>query len=107
MLLLTGCPSARLAIAWLGLIYYVASVYSGLPEIIPVHFGLDGAPNRYGGKLELIALVAVSALFPSLNTVFAVKYGRYNKGLALFLSVVFLLAVGLFALVVNQILQAI
>ncbi len=98
---------AVVAIAWLVLIYYVASVYSGLPDIIPVHFGLDGVPNRYGSKVELIVLVAVSALFPSLNTVFAIKYGKYINGLTLFLSVVFLLAVGLFALVVNQILQAI
>jgi hypothetical protein len=94
-------------IAWLALVYYVASIYPSLPEIIPVHFGLNGVPNRYGSKVELLILVAVSALFPTLNTVFAVKYGKYNKGLIVFLSVVFLLAVGLFALVVNQILQAI
>ena len=98
---------AVVAIAWLVLVYYVASIYPGLPEIIPVHFGLDGVPNRYGSKVELLILVVVSALFPALNTVFAVKYGKYNKGLTMFLSVVFLLAVGLFALVVNLILQAI
>jgi hypothetical protein len=95
------------AVAWLALVAYVLSIYPGLPEIIPVHFGLDGVPNRYGSKAELLLLVAVSALFPSLNTVFAVKYGRYNKGLTLFLSVIFLIAVGLFALIVNQIHQAI
>jgi hypothetical protein len=98
---------AVVAVAWLALVSYVLSIYSGLPEIIPVHFGLDGVPNRYGSKLELLILVAVSALYPSLNTVFAIKYGKYNRGLTLFLSVVFLLAVGLFALIVNQILQAI
>jgi hypothetical protein len=96
-----------LAIAWLALIIHVARIYPELPEIIPVHFGLNGIPNRYGSKTELLTLVAVSALFPSLNTVFALKYGKYNKSLTLFLSVVFLLAIGLFALVVNQILQAI
>jgi len=98
---------AVVAVAWLALVAYVSSIYPGLPEIIPVHFGLNGVPNRYGSKAELLILVAVSALFPSLNTVFAVKYGRYNRGLTLFLGVVFLLAVGFFALVVNQILQAI
>ena len=98
---------AVVTVAWLVLVYYVASVYPGLPEVIPVHFGLDGVPNRYGSKVELIVLVAVSALFPSINTVFALKYGKYNRGLTLFLAVVFLLAVGLFALVVYQILQAI
>lgn len=104
---LTYAQVAMVAIAWLALVYYVASIYPGLPEIIPVHFGLNGVPNRYGSKVELLILVAVSAIFPTLNTIFAVKYGKYNKGLTMFLSVVFLLAVGLFALVVNHILQAI
>lgn len=98
---------AVIAVAWLALVSYVLSIYPGLPEIIPVHFGLDGAPNRYGSKVELLILVAVSAIFPSLNTVFTIRYGKYDRGLTLFLSVVFLLAVGLFALIVNQILQAI
>ncbi len=95
------------ALAWLAFVYYVASIYPGLPEIIPVHFGLDGVPNRYGSKLELFVLVGISALFPTLNTVFVVKSGKYNKGLTVFLSAIFLLAVGLFAFVVNQILRAI
>jgi hypothetical protein len=95
------------AIAWLVLVLYVASIYHGLPEIIPVHFGLDGVPNRYGSKAELLILVAISALFPSLNTVFALRFGKYNKLLTLFLTAVFLLAIGLFALAVNQIIQAI
>ncbi len=94
-------------IAWLALVLYVAQIYPGLPETIPVHFGLNGIPNRYGNKSELILLVAVSTLFPALNTVFAVKYGKYSKGLTVFLSAIFLLALGLFSLVVGQILQAI
>lgn len=98
---------AVLWIAWLALVVYVAQIYPGLLETIPVHFGLNGIPNRYGNKSELILLVAVSTLFPALNTVFAVKYGKYSKGLTVFLSVVFLLALGLFALVVEQIILAI
>ena len=98
---------AVVAIAWLTLVFYVASVYPGLPEIIPVHFGFNGVPNRYGSKSELLALVAVSAIFPSLNTVFAVKFGKYNEVLTVFLSIIFLLAVGLFVLAVKQMLQAI
>jgi hypothetical protein len=94
-------------IAWLAFVLYVAQIYTGLPETIPVHFGLNGIPNRYGNKSELILFVAVSTLFPALNTVFALKYGKYNKGLTVFLSAVFLLALGLFSLVVGQILQAI
>ncbi len=95
------------AIAWLTLTAYVAYIYPGLPDVIPVHFGFNGVPNRYGSKVEMLFLVVLSALFPVLNTVFALKFGKYNKGLTVFLGVVFLLAIGLFALVVNQILQAI
>lgn len=93
--------------AWVAFVAFVASIYPGLPEVIPVHFGFNGVPNRYGGKVELLLMMAVSAIFPAMNAVFALKFGRYNKGLTLFLSVVFLLAVGLFSYVVNQILQAI
>lgn len=93
--------------AWLLLLYYVASVYPNLPDIIPVHFGLDGAPNRYGSKIELYYIVAVGAIFPALNTVFVYKSGKYNKNLSIFLSVVFLLAIGLMFMVVNQMINAI
>lgn len=95
------------AAAWVALVSWVTSIYPGLPEIIPVHFGFNGVPNRYGSKFELIILAAVSALFPALNTIFTLKYGKYNKGLSVFLTIIFLLAVCLFAVVVNQILQAI
>jgi hypothetical protein len=98
---------AVVAAAWITLISWVTSIYSGLPETIPVHFGLDGVPNRYGSKFELVILAAVSALFPTLNTIFVLKYGKYNKGLSIFLTIIFLLAVCLFAVIVNQILQAI
>jgi hypothetical protein len=104
---LTAAQVAVVTIAWLALVAYVASIYPGLPEVIPVHFGLDGVPNRYGGKVEMLLLVALSALFPALNAVFALKFGKYNKGLIVFLGVVFLLTLGLFALVVNQMVQAI
>ncbi len=98
---------AVVATAWLALALWVVYLYPGLPATIPVHFGLNGVPNRYGSKAELLVLVAVSGLFPSLNAVFALKFGRYSRGLTMFLGVVFLMAVGLFALVVSQILQAI
>jgi hypothetical protein len=88
--------------AWLALIAYVAAIYPGLPDIIPVHFGLDGVPNRYGSKTEMLVLVAISAMFPAMNAFFAVKFGKYNRGLNAFLGFVFILAIGLFAFAVNQ-----
>ncbi|MCX6649811.1 MAG: PH domain-containing protein [Candidatus Bathyarchaeota archaeon] len=104
---LAAAQIAAVTIAWLALVAYVASIYPGLPEVIPVHFGFDGVPNRYGSKVEMLLLVALSALFPALNAVLILKGGKYNRGLTVFLGVVFLLAVGLFALVVNQIVSAI
>lgn len=32
---------------------YTASIYSSLPETIPVHFDIDGKPNGYGNKNTL------------------------------------------------------
>ena len=103
---LAATQVAALTLAWLALVAYVASIYPGLPEVIPVHFGLNGVPNRYGSKVEILLIVALSALFPSLNAVFALKLGKYNKGLTVFLGVIFLLTLVLFALIVNQIVSA-
>jgi hypothetical protein len=98
---------AVVGLAWIALVAYVASIYPGLPEVIPVHFGLDDVPNRWGSKVEILLLVGLAALFPVLNAVFVLKFGKYNRGLSAFLGVVFLLALGLFAFVVNQMVQAI
>jgi uncharacterized membrane protein len=39
--------------------YTVLSRYSSLPDRIPVHFGISGAPDRWGSKSELFILVAL------------------------------------------------
>lgn len=33
---------------------YLGSIYSGLPDIVPVHFNIEGKPDAYGGKSTLI-----------------------------------------------------
>ena len=40
--------------------YTVLSVYPALPARIPVHFGISGAPDRWGSKSELFLFVGVS-----------------------------------------------
>lgn len=95
-----------LILAWLALAAYIASVYPALPNIIPVHFGLDGLPNRWGNKSELLWLVAVALLFPGLDILFALKFSTYNRRLTIFVSAVFALAIALFAAVVYMIVQA-
>jgi len=104
---LTAVQVGVVTIAWLALVSYVAVIYPGLPEVIPVHFGFDGVPNKYGSKVEMLVLVALSTLFPALNAFFALKFGKYNRGLNVFLAVVFLLAICLFAVAVNQMASAI
>ena len=109
----TGAPAYRGAIsvegeriAAIGLVAYIASVYPELPDVIPVHFGLNRVPNRWGGKVELLWFAGVAALFPALNAVFALKFGKYNKGVTAFFGFVFVLALGLFALIAHMMVQA-
>jgi uncharacterized membrane protein len=51
--------------------FTVASRYPGLPDRIPVHFGISGAPDRWGAKSEIFILVGVmwglTIIFYSLN----------------------------------------
>jgi uncharacterized membrane protein len=39
--------------------FRVVSKYPGLPDRIPVHFGLSGAPDRWGAKSEIFIIVGV------------------------------------------------
>jgi hypothetical protein len=104
---ITYIQVAVVALAWLILTTFVAVIYPSLPEIIPVHFGFDGKPNRWGNKIELLILVGIAALFPALNTLFTLKFGRYNRRLSIFLTTAFLLVMGLFWFVVNIMISAI
>jgi uncharacterized membrane protein len=46
-------------VMWLLPIGYLIKVFPSLPEMVPVHFGLEGKPDRYGGKDELVQLTAI------------------------------------------------
>ena len=50
---LTYMDLAALVI-WLLPLAYLLYIYSSLPAIVPVHYGIDGKVNRYGNKSELI-----------------------------------------------------
>jgi uncharacterized membrane protein len=51
--------------------FLVASKYPGLPDRIPVHFGISGAPDRWGAKPEIFIMVGVmwglTAVFYALS----------------------------------------
>jgi len=41
---------------------YLFSIWSSLPERIPVHFGLDGTPDKYGQRNEIFFIPATCTL---------------------------------------------
>lgn len=89
------------ALAYVFFLAYFLTVYQTLPQIVPIHFDINWVPNRWADKSELLIIAALSAIFPLLNTVLVVKYGRYSKDLVLFLGVVFILIIALFATILH------
>jgi uncharacterized membrane protein len=82
----TYMDGAALAV-WLLPMVYLYSIYSTLPGIVPVHYGIGGKVDRYGNKSELIILtgilVFVGALvylllkfLPAIDPKNKVKYGE-------------------------------
>ena len=75
---------------------YLLWIYPSLPEVIPVHFDFNWNPNRWAHKSELLLIAGVAAIFHAVNTVLALKFGRYGKGLMIFLGVIFVSVIALF-----------
>jgi hypothetical protein len=75
---------------------YLLWIYPSLPEVIPVHFDFSWTPNRWGHKSELFIIAGIAAIFPIINTVLTLKFGRHAKELVLPLGVVFVFMMALF-----------
>ncbi len=84
------------ASAFLVFLGYLLWIYPSLPEIIPMHFDFNWNPDRWAHKSELFVIAGVAAIFAVINTVLALKFGRYGKTLLIFLGVVFILVITLF-----------
>ena len=56
----------------------IAINYSGLPDVIPNHFDLNGLPNQYGSKNSLWAVVAVSVFIYTLMGIIAMFPASFN-----------------------------
>lgn len=59
------------AVSVLGLILYAGVIYhywSMLPDEIPVHYGIAGEPDRYGGKDSLIWLYVICVFLYGMLT---------------------------------------
>lgn len=69
-------------------VVYLASVYTSLPGTVPMHFGLDGKPDRYGSKNELLGVQALMTgvgifcylLMKYLPKIDPKKTARYSAG---------------------------
>ncbi|MCK5628630.1 DUF1648 domain-containing protein [Candidatus Bathyarchaeota archaeon] len=75
---------------------YLLWIYPSLPEIIPVHFDFNWNPNRWAHKSELFILAGTVAIFPIINTILTIKFGRYAKEILIFLGVIFISVIALF-----------
>ena len=75
---------------------YLLWIYPNLPEIIPVHFDLNMVPNRWGNKSELFLIAGIAAIFPILNSVLVLKFGKYSKTTTVFLGIIFMILMFLF-----------
>ena len=75
---------------------YLLWIYPTLPETIPVHFDFNMVPNRWGHKSELFIIGGIAAIFPALNSILVLKFGKYAKTMTIFLGIVFTLLMALF-----------
>jgi hypothetical protein len=78
------------ATAFLIFLGYLLWIYPTLPEIIPVHFDFNMTPNRWGHKSELFIISGIAAVFPIINSILILKFGKYAKTLTIFLGIIFI-----------------
>ena len=91
---------ASVAGAFFVFLGYLLWIYPTLPEIIPVHFDLNMVPNRWGHKSELFLIAGIAAIFPIINTIFVLKFGKYGKTLTIILGIIFILLMALFLAII-------
>ncbi len=69
----SNITNAAAIIVWLLPIIYFIKIYAGLPQAVPLHFGLDGQPDRYGNKEEMIWVVVLLSTV-TIGVYFLIKY---------------------------------
>ncbi|MBS1524066.1 MAG: SdpI family protein [Bacteroidetes bacterium] len=95
---------AAAVIVWLLPVAYLLYLYPALPASVPLHFGMNGNPDRYGNKSELITtisvLMAVSVLIylllkflPAIDPKKYVRYGEATFQKIALAMVIFLAAI--------------
>lgn len=77
---------------------YLLSIWNSIPVSAPMHFGIDGKPDRYGSKQELLIMVIVMSvlalgiglLLKNIYRIDPKKYAADNKERLRRISVVFM-----------------
>ena len=93
-------------IIWLVPIFYFLHIYSNLPQTVALHFDINGNPNRYGNKDELIgvqillSVITITVYFlihylPKIDPKKTVSYSAETFKKISFLLVIFLSAIQL------------
>jgi len=68
-----------IAAAFVVFLGYLLWIYPSLPEIIPVHFDFNWNHNRWAHKSELFIVAGVAAIFPVVNTILALMFGKWKR----------------------------
>ncbi|MGD6850690.1 MAG: PH domain-containing protein [Candidatus Bathyarchaeia archaeon] len=89
--------------AYLAVLCYFLWVYVSLPQIVPLHFGFDGVPNRFGDKSELLWLAGILVALPVINAVLTLKFGKHERGFVLLLGAIFIVVTAVFFYVIQNI----
>ena len=60
-------------VIWLLPIIYFIKIFSSLPQSVALHFGIDGKPDRFGDKGEMIWPIAILSIV-TIGIYFLIKY---------------------------------
>jgi uncharacterized membrane protein len=69
---------------------YFFIVYTALPQIIPMQFDFSGVVTRFADKTELLWIAGIPIIFPIINAIIALKFGKYSRNLLILLGVTFI-----------------
>jgi hypothetical protein len=75
---------------------YFIWFYVSLSQIVPLHFGFDGVPNRFGDKSELLWIAAIAGVFPVINAALTLKLGKHERWFVILLGVIFAAVMAMF-----------
>ncbi len=83
-------------VMYIAYLAYFIWVYVSLPQIVPLHYGFNGVPNRFGDKSELLWIAGIAGVFPVINAVLSLKFGKHERGFVIMLGAIFIAVIATF-----------